>query len=165
MSKVDLSNPMTWYASPKPSNSALLGKIANRIGEIKTLRQKLTSHLKKDSFEYSTAENLKDSNYEAFCIMGVTYYYSEENSRIVLRMIDKVLAFWKDDKNRTVNFQQILPEIQALEPYLNDPDQLNSLNKIQVRGNAAWKLYLEQRQTIDKLTNEVISYERYNDES
>lgn len=165
MSKVDLNNPMTWYVPPKPPNSVLLGKIANRIGEIKVLRQKLTSHLKKDSFEYTTAENLKNSNYEAFRIMEVIYYYSEENSRIVLRMIDKVLDFWKDDKNRTVNFQQILPEIQALEPYLNDPDQLNSLNKIQVRGNAAWKLYLEQRQTIDRLTNEVISYERYNDES
>jgi len=158
--KFNLFDESTWQNNKKnvdpeiQMRNKVLGHMGNAMRDVHDLRRKIEKLDQLDSEDYKISEVLRSRNFEAYKLMEVSVEFADANIKYILEQIDTLIKFWGDKDSREHTYKQHLNLFRNLAPYLKDDYSFGSsysirdanitnLATVKVKGNAAWKVYLE----------------------
>lgn len=141
----NLYDKNTWQIDNKPidPNVRVLNKIKGNIGNKLPMVRALYSKIQKLSFdnelnvEAKIADQLSE---EAKAIMEIKTIASDDKYNSILNDIDDLEEMWGNQNTRDQNIEKMIDCLKRIEDF---NDNFETIVKIEVIGNAAWKEYLK----------------------
>jgi hypothetical protein len=161
MARLDIFDQHTWKAQISNEQEMLqnkvIGAIGQKIGELRSLKQKIKSAVHKENKEnedYLIADVLMEKNSAAYNLMDIKIDFNGDKTflklNLIIETINSILNKWKDVANRKFNYLAVIEMLRVVKPYMENSGEWNRRPDISVTelitpkisGNACWDLYL-----------------------